>query len=120
MLESALNLHAATEHKGAKAVLEQCIFLHAVAHIKQTIDWFIVNGVVSLEAAHELDAVFQRAVKQILPLMNTIVESLGLPRVPQLFAPIARDYVAFNAQPENEKFEAAGNLFDFRKTGEQL
>jgi len=52
--------------------------------------------------------------------MNTVVESFGLPRVAQLFGPIARDYVAFNAQTDNEKFETAGGLFDFRKTGDSI
>ena len=34
MLESALQLHTSIDHKGAKNVIERCIFLHSVAHIK--------------------------------------------------------------------------------------
>lgn len=50
--------------------------------------------------------------------MNTALEGLGMPRdCTHLYAPIARDYVAFNAQEDNENFEAAGELFDFRTTG---
>lgn len=97
MIESALALYESTQHKNAKAVLERCIFLHAVLLIKQSIDWYIVNDVVSVEAAAKLDSVFQKAVKELLPHMNTVVESLGLPRIPHLYGPIARDYVAFNA-----------------------
>ncbi len=57
-LESALNLHASTEHKSAKVVLERSIFLHAISHVKQNIDWYIINGIVSVEAASELDTLF--------------------------------------------------------------
>lgn len=96
-LESALNLHASTEHKSAKVVLERCIYLHAISHVKQNIDWYIINGIVSVEAASELDTLFSHAVKEIVPHMNTIVESLGLPKTPYLYGPIARNYVAFNA-----------------------
>jgi hypothetical protein len=53
-----------------------------------------------------------------VPFMNTALEGLGMPRdCTHLYAPIARDYVAFNAQEDNENFEAAGELFDFRTTG---
>ena len=97
MLEAALALHASIDHKGAKDVLEKCIFLHCVTLIRQNIDWYIINEVVSIEAAAELDSVFERTVKDFAPHINTVVESFGLVRVPQLYGPIARDYVAFNA-----------------------
>lgn len=116
-MESALNLHSSIEHNAAKAVIERCIYLHAVTHVKQSIDWYIMHGIISIEAAAELDSVFQKAVKDIVPHMNTIVESLGIPRITGMYGPIARDYVAFNAQNDNEKFDSAGALFDFRTTG---
>ena len=50
--------------------------------------------------------------------MNTALDGLGIPKVPELFGPIARDYEAFNAQTDNENFKAAGPLFKYRKTGE--
>jgi len=37
------------------------------------------------------------AVKDLVPHVNDIVESFDYPRIPQLGAPIARDYVKFNA-----------------------
>ena len=76
-----------------------------------------MNGVISPEAASELDAAFNAAVKAIAPYTNDCVESLGVPNIKELHSPIARDYVAFNAQNDNENFEAAGEMFDFTKTG---
>ena len=49
--------------------------------------------------------------------MNTAVQGLGLIETPSRIGPIARDYVAFNSQPDAENFASAGDLFDFRKTG---
>jgi hypothetical protein len=57
-------------------------------------------------------------VREVVPHMNTCVEALGVPLNKNLVAPIGRDYVAFNAQNDNENFNAAGEVFDFRKTGE--
>jgi len=56
-----------------------------------------MNGVISPEAASELDAAFNAAVKAIAPYTNDCVESLGVPNIKELHSPIARDYVAFNA-----------------------
>lgn len=97
MLEAALALHSTTDHQAAKKIVEKCIYLHSLTLVRQQIDWYLVNEIVSVEAAAELDSVFEKAVKEFAPDLNTVVESLGLVRVPHLYGPIARDYVAFNA-----------------------
>ena len=71
----------------------------------------------SIEAAAALPAEVDQAIKAFLPYMNTALDSLGLPKAPALFGPIARDYVAFNSQNDSENMLAAGNLFDYRATG---
>ena len=55
--------------------------------------------------------------KDYVPHMNTVVESLGVPENQDRIGPIARDYVAFNSQPDSENFASAGAIFDFRTTG---
>lgn len=61
---------------------------------------------------------FDSAVKTLVPHMNTLVESMGVMTHKHLIGPIGRDYEAFNAQDKNENYESAGEVFDFRKTGE--
>lgn len=46
--------------------------------------------------------------------MNDVLEAFGLINIPQIHAPIARDYVKFNSQKNMENLDAAGGLFDFR------
>lgn len=70
-----------------------------------------------MEAGKELEEAQLAAVKAFVPLMNTAVEGLGIIVMPQFFSPIARDYEAFNAQNDNDNFNAAGGMFDFRTTG---
>ena len=55
MLEAALALHASIDHKAAKDVIEKCIYLHSLSLVRQQIDWYLINQIVSVEAAAELD-----------------------------------------------------------------
>jgi len=45
----------------------------------------------------EVQNMFDQAVKDLIPHMNTCVEALGLIAHKHIIAPIARDYQAFNA-----------------------
>jgi hypothetical protein len=119
MLEEALAAMAGMKDNAkAQKVIERVIFLHAIFLIRQNLGWYTAQGVISAEAGLEVQSVFEQAVKDFLPHMNTCVEALGYIPHKHLVSPIARDYVAFNAQNDNENFEAAGDVFDFRKTGE--
>ena len=117
MLEEAIAAMHAMDNENAKVVLAKTIYLHSLWNVKMNIGWYTMHKVVSNEAALELDSLFNQAVKDVVPHMNTLVEALGVSREKHLNAPIARDYVAFNAQLDNENFAEAGELFDFTKTG---
>jgi len=119
MLEEALLAMAGmSDNVKAQKVVESAIYLHAIFSIKQNLGWYTTQGVISAEAGLEVQNVFEQAVRDFLPHMNTCVEALGYIPHKHLVSPIARDYVAFNAQNDNENFEAAGEVFDFKKTGE--
>jgi hypothetical protein len=82
----------------AHQVIEKVIFMHCVLNIKTNLGWYTQAGCISGEAAQELDRVFELAVKDLVPHLNTLVEALGVLPHKHLMGPIARDYVAFNAQ----------------------
>lgn len=98
MLEHSLATMKSLENVKAQQIVERIIFLHSVYNIKNNLGWYLINGCVSNEAAQELDSVFEKAVKDLLPHLNTAVEALGIVDFKHLIAPIGRDYVAFNAQ----------------------
>lgn len=80
MLEQALaSLKAMGDNVKAQQVVEKCIFLHCVYLLKNNLGWYMQQGCVSQEAAQELDSVFNRAVKEMVPHMNTVVEAMGVP-----------------------------------------
>lgn len=116
-LENAMKDLNKMTHTAAKDALRKAIFLHCVTLVRNNQAWYLINEVISTEAAAELDDLFNAAVKDVVPHLNVLVEALGLPDIPALHAPIVRDHLAFNAQDDNENFEAAGPLFDFRQTG---
>jgi len=88
-----------------------------LALVKENPSWYLINGCVSDEAAANFDSDFDQAVKDYVPHMNTALASLGVPEDANRIGPIARDYVAFNSQPDAENFDSAGAVFDFRQTG---
>lgn len=45
--------------------------------------------------------------------MNDCVESFGVFKIDNLHAPIARDYIKFNAQTNLDDLTQAGPIFDF-------
>ena len=71
--------------------------LHLLHSLKQNLGWYLTNGVISQKAAKNIDPDYQQAVKDLLPHMNDILEAFDYPKIPQLWGPIARDYVKFNA-----------------------
>ena len=105
------------KHTGAHATLTAVIHLHCVNLVRKNVAWYLINEIISAEAAAELDALHDAAVKALVPHMNTAVEALGLYDIENLHTPITRDFQAFNAQNDFENFDAAGPLFDFRTTG---
>jgi hypothetical protein len=118
MLESAFEAQAKMSNQQAQEVMERVIYLHAIFRVKEHLGWFTAEGCISSEAGLEVQELFDRAVKEFVPHMNTCVEALGIFTHKHLIGPIGRDYVAFNAQNDNENYAAAGEVFDFRKTGE--
>ena len=76
-----------------------------------------MNGVISPQAASNLDLEHDQAVKAFVPYMNTAVEGLGVFNHENLMGPIARDYVAYTSQEDSDNMAASGRLFDFTTTG---
>ena len=96
-LENAMSDLAKVSHQGAKEALRTAIYLHCVCNVRNNVAWYLINEVISHEAAAELDEIFNAAVKAVVPHLNDLVEALGLPNIQDLHSPIVRDYVAFNA-----------------------
>jgi len=100
---------------GAANILKHAIYLHMITYVNDNMGWYLKNNLVSVAAAADLYSKQDQAVKDFVPYMNDVVESLGINRIDHMHAPISRDYIAFNSQTDFEKFDAAGKQFDFVK-----
>lgn len=65
--------------------------------VHENLSFYLQNGFISKEAAQVMLDKKDAAVKAYSPYTNDAVEALGNAKIPQIFAPIARDYVRFNA-----------------------
>ena len=88
-------------------------------HVTDNLDFYLINGLISAEAAKKLLVGKDAAVKRFVPFTNAAVDGLGNLPVEGLNAPIARNYVAFNAQSDMDNAESAGPLFDPSKGATQ-
>ena len=117
MLQAALEYLSECSDANVKEILAASIRLHLLAHIREELWWYSVDGTVSHEAISNLNDEFDQAVKDYVPYVNTVLEGLGLPENDNSYGTIARDYVAYTSQADADNIESAGTRFDFRKTG---
>lgn len=117
LLEGALKNLAECQDAKLKIVLGKSIHLHMIDLVREKKAWFLARGVISASAAQALDEEHNVAVADFVPHMNTVLNGMSLVAPVHLQGPITRDYVAFNNQGDYENIDAAGELFDFTKTG---
>lgn len=117
MLEGALQYLADCTDASLKELLTASIRLHMLLLVKENMSWYLINGTIGEQASQNFADEYDQAVKDYVRFMNTALEGLALSTNKDRYGPIARDYVAFNSQPDAENFASAGELFDFRTTG---
>jgi len=116
MVESALKLMVEEcMHRGAHNLLYQAIYLHMFTHVHKNLRFYLQNNFVNVKAAQDMMDQKDQMVKNFSPYTNDCVEALGVLNIDDINAPIARDYVQFNTQPDMNNFYKAGKLFDFQK-----
>jgi hypothetical protein len=66
-------------------------------HVVDNLDFYLILDQISIEAARKLLLGKDKAIKRFIPYTNAAVDGLGNLPITDLYAPIARNYVAFNA-----------------------
>ena len=84
-------------------------------HVHKNLNFYLREGFVNPKAAQNMMDQKDQMVKNFAPYTNDCVEALGVLNIDDINAPIARDYVQFNTQPDMNNFYKAGKLFDFQK-----
>lgn len=66
--------------------------------IQRDLSFFLVNGVVSTKAAQNLVVQRNKLIKDVASEVDGLLDCLNIPKH-ALYAPIAADYVKYNASP---------------------
>ena len=112
------NLQAGSKSRDA---LEKIIRLHSLTLVRQNLGWYRTNGVITKKSvAEDLERAYQQAVKDLNPYVNDIIEAFDYPKIPELHAPIARDYAKYNTQKNMDDVTAANGFFDITKVQAKL
>ena len=81
-----------------KNLLEKVFRLYGSDVIYRDLAFYMIEGVVSVEASKNLSATRLQLIKDIAPKCNDLFDCMSIPKH-ALYAPIANDYVKYNASP---------------------
>ena len=99
------------EHKPTADLITTMIKVHCLTIVTKNLGWYMLSGCLSNSAASELSSSLCASVKSLAPFADTVLEGFNLPPIPELYAPIARDYAKFNTQSDMDDVRAAGEIF---------
>lgn len=97
-LEAAMADMDKCVHPGALRIMGYVVYLYMIDLVRENLSWYLENDIISREAAKNLQTSYLKAVKDLLPHINDCVEAFGIPNIPHIHGPIARDFVKFNSQ----------------------
>lgn len=107
LVSEKFSSHMKTADQNLKPVLEKIYHLYLTTIINEDIGYFLVNGLISTSTAAKLPSTINQLVKDIAPDCLALADSFGFTEE-MISAPIARDWVKYNAfdnQGEMEEYE---------------
>ena len=79
-LQSAIEfMETECVHPGALRIMGYVIYLFMINLVKNSAGWYLSRGLISREAAKNLDGSYQKAVKDLVPHLNDCIEAFGIP-----------------------------------------
>ncbi|KAL4462141.1 hypothetical protein ABPG72_010457 [Tetrahymena utriculariae] len=83
-----------------KRPLELYFKLHLVSVVLSNLGWYLMNNVITSDAARSLEELRKECIVQIHPIALYSVNAFGIPEH-LLCAPIAQNYETYNSKPNN-------------------
>ncbi len=111
ILESAISEAQKVREPKARKLVDTMLLLHCLYYMKTNMGWYLARGLISVEGCDDIENTFQATVRDLVPHLNTILESFNMPMKANLYPPIVRDFVKFNEQEDNENPDAAGPIW---------
>ena len=95
-------------------MLGEAIRLHCLSLVRNQLGWYLKEGVISRQAAAEIEPEYQESIQKVLVNTNDWIEAFDIVPHKHLHTPIERDYVTYAGQNDPANLSAAGDLFDGR------
>lgn len=95
-LQSAWSLYEDCKHQGAKTILQKVLKLHMVDLLNKELGFYLTNGLISHKLGTAIQNSFADSVKELVPHINECIESFGINNIPEIHAPMARNWSNFN------------------------
>jgi len=86
MLQNAFRAYETCKHANAKELLKHILRLHMIDLLRENMSFFLLNEIISRNAAKNLISSFDKEVKEFVPYMNDCLEAFNLPKTPQMHA----------------------------------
>lgn len=95
-LESAWKLYETCQFQGAKDLLAKVLRLHMVDLIKEDLPFYLTHDLVTHSFAKQIVEEFDKAVYELVPHINDVIEAMGQHKVEAIHPPMSRDWTKFN------------------------
>jgi acyl-CoA oxidase len=97
-LEECIEVLSQIKDAGTKKVLETIFRVFGVDILKRDQGFYMAEGALSVKQGRNLPNMLNYLVKELAKVATDVIESLNVP-VHALYAPIAGDYIKYNATP---------------------
>jgi acyl-CoA oxidase len=86
--------------------LRPVLQLYAMCSIEQDLSWYLMQGILSREAAVSVATLRSKLVTKVSSISAALIESFDIPNE-MLFAPIAKDWVEYNSVDNQGEISAS-------------
>ena len=92
-----------------KRIMTTIYKVYGIECIRRDLSWYLIQGVISKAALAKLSPTRNTLIKEIAGKVTDIMDCLNIAKE-SLYAPIASDYVKYNASPNNGEIIGAPRL----------
>jgi len=89
-------------------VMQDVVILYSMTIVKKNLGWYLSNKALNTNTAKKLDDTMSKMVKKIAPYVDGLIDGFKLEG--RWYAPIAEDYLAYNAKPNYGELGALPKL----------
>lgn len=96
-------------------MLAKILRLHMLDVLREDMGYYLTYDLISHALARNIVQECDNAVRDLVPHINDLIEIMGLPKIPEIYAPMTRDWSKFNEQTDWDDNVSPGAIFQMHK-----